>query len=298
MSWLARLKWRLGPYLFVLPALLFVLATAAYPLVYNVQLSLTNADLVSFIRGTSEFIGLGNYARVLADAELQRAFVTSVLYTVGSILLMYGLGFAMALFFNQRFGGRAILRALVLLPWVLPTVVSANVWRWMLDGTYGAFNYAALSLGLIDEPVFWLGNAHTALASVIFVTAWSIAPFAMLLLLAGLQAIPQTLYEAASLDGASNWRQFRSITFPLMMPVSLMVLLLNFIYTFKTFDTIFILTRGGPGDVTTVLPILAYEKAFQFFRLGEGAAVNAILLVLPVVLAIVYFRIARDEEAL
>ena len=295
---LLRARRALGPYLFVLPALLFVLATAAYPLIYNLRLSLTDADLISFIQGDAAFVGLRNYAHLLADPELRHAFVVSCVYTVCSIALMYVMGFALALLFDRAFPGRGLMRALILLPWVLPTVVSANVWRWMLDGTYGVFNYAAQELGLLSGPVFWLSDADVALAAVIFVTAWSIAPFAMLLLLAGLQSIPQTLYEAAELDGASPWRRFRSITFPLMLPVSLMVLLLNFVYTFKTFDTIFILTRGGPGDVTTVLPILAYDTAFVFFRLGEGAAVNAILLALPVVLAVIYFRIAAREEAL
>jgi multiple sugar transport system permease protein len=295
---LARASRTLSSYLFVLPALVFVFLTMIYPLVFNFQLSLTDADLVSFVRGASVFIGFENYARLLRDAELQNALTVSIVYTLGSISLMYVLGFGLALYFDQRFGGRAMMRALMLLPWVLPTVVSANIWRWMLDGTYGVVNYALIQLGLLDAPIFWLGNAHVALISVIVVTAWSIAPFAMLLLLAGLQAIPSSLYEAARVDGASAWQRFRHITFPLMRPVSLMVLLLNFIYTFKTFDTIFILTRGGPGDVTTVLPILAYARAFQFFRLAEGAAVNTILLVLPVVLSVVYFRIARREGEL
>lgn len=290
------LRRRLGDHLFVLPALIFVLATMVYPVLYNIVLSMSDADFISFVQGTDKYVGLGNYRRLISDPELRNSFGVSILYTTGSIALMYVLGFAMALFFNQRFKGQALLRAMLLLPWVLPTVVSANVWRWMLDGTYGVVNWALQGVGLLSEPVFWLGNPHVALVSVIGVTAWSIAPFAMMLLLAGLQSIPQSLYEAAVLDGANRWQTFRYITFPAMAPVSLMVLLLNFIYTFKTFDTIFILTRGGPGDVTEVLPILAYTRAFQFFRLGEGATVNTILLVLPVLLSIVYFRLARRDR--
>lgn len=286
----------LAPYLLVLPALLFVFLTMIYPLIFNLQLSLTNADLVGFIQGTSVFVGLKNYVRLINDSELQNAFVVSIVYTLGSIALMYVAGFALALFFNQAFRGRTLMRALMLLPWVLPTVVSANVWRWMLDGTFGVVNFALMQLGLLDKPVFWLGDADMALVAVILVTAWSIAPFAMLLFLAGLQTIPESLYEAAALDGATRWQRLRFITLPMMRPVSLMVLLLNFIYTFKTFDTIFILTRGGPGDVTTVLPILAYTRAFEFFRLAEGAAVNSILLLLPIVLSVIYFRMAQREE--
>ena len=290
------LRRRLGDHLFVLPALVFVLVTMVYPVLYNVALSMSDADFISFVQGTDNLVGLGNYRRLIDDPELRNSFGVSILYTTGSISLMYVLGFAMALFFNQRFKGQALLRAMLLLPWVLPSVVSANIWRWMLDGTYGVVNWALLSAGLLDKPIFWLGDPHVALISVICVTAWSIAPFAMMLLLAGLQSIPNSLYEAALLDGANSKQQFRYITLPAMAPVSLMVLLLNFIYTFKTFDAIYILTRGGPGDVTEVLPILAYTRAFQFFRLGEGAAVNTVLLILPIILSVIYFRLARREQ--
>lgn len=287
---------RWGDYLFVLPAAIFILATVLYPIVYTVNLSLFDVSIGNFLKGTAPFIGLDNYREVLADPALQRSFVVSLLYTGGSLLLTFVLGFALALLFSRQFAGSSTMRALILLSWILPSVVSGNIWRWMLDGSNGVVNFTLQRLGLLDRPIFWLTESETALYGVILATAWTSIPFAMVLLLAGLQGIPSSLYEAASLDGARAWRRFIDITVPMMRPVILVVLLLNFIYTFKTFDTVFIMTGGGPGDATTVMPIYAYTVGFSFFRLGEGAVATTLLLIIPLVLSLVYFRVSRGEE--
>jgi len=180
------------------------------------------------------------------------------------------------------------MRSLTLMAWILPTVVSANVWRWLLDGSYGLVNAGLRGLGLIDGDVFWLGKPDTALIAVTLATAWTFAPFAMIMLLAGLQSVPGNLYESARLDGAGAWQQFARITMPLIRPVSLTTLLLLFIYTFKTFDTVFLMTGGGPGGSTTTLPIYAYEQAFEFFKFDTaavGTTVKAIKDRVPVVQA-------------
>lgn len=284
-----------GKYLFILPAVLFVVATTVYPLLYNVNLGFYDAPIQKFLGGTVEWVGFAQYAEVLADPAIWGSLGTSLLYTVSTIVLMLVIGTSLALLFNMKFPGNKLLRSLLFLPYVLPSVVAANVWRWMLDGTSGLINYLLTTLRIIPEPVFWLGSPHLALPAVILATSWTMVPFAMLLLIAGLQNIPRTTYEAAELDGAGRWTAFWHITVPLLRPVLSVVALLGFIYTFKTFDTIFIMTRGGPGDSTTVLPILAYNEAFVNFDLGSGATVNTLLLVIPMLLAIVYFRSTRKE---
>ncbi|SFN62297.1 carbohydrate ABC transporter permease [Mycetocola miduiensis] len=286
---------RLLNYLYVAPAVLFVAATTLYPLYYNVSLSLYDASLKNFLQGTLEFVGLANYQEQLANPAVWNGLGVSLIYTISTIVLMFVLGLSLAVFFNRSFPGKHLLRAVLFLPYILPTVVSANIWRWILDGSYGLVNYVLMSVGILSEPVFWLGRTETALLSVILATAWTMAPFAMLLLLAGLQDIPKGLYEAATLDGSSKWQEFRHITLPLLRPVALVVGLLGFIYTFRTFDTIFIMTRGGPGDATTVLPVLAYNEGFVNFELGQGAAINTLLLVIPTVLALIYFRATKKE---
>jgi multiple sugar transport system permease protein len=288
---------RLGDYLLVLPAAIFILATVLYPIVYTVNLSLYDVDIKNFLAGNAPFIGLENYRQTLADAAFQRAFVVSLTYTAASLLLTFAGGLALALLFNRTFLGANTLRALILLAWILPSVVSGNIWRWLLDGSNGIVNFVLMQLGLLGRPVFWLTESETAMSGVVLATAWTSIPFAMVLLLAGLQGIPAALYEAASLDGAQPWRRFWDITLPMMRPVILVVLLLNFIYTFKTFDTVFIMTGGGPGDATTVLPIYAYTVGFSFFKLGEGAVATTLLLIIPLVLSLVYFRVSRGEES-
>ena len=285
----------MAKYLFILPAVLFVAATTVYPLLYNVNLVLYDAPIQKFLGGNLEWVGFAQYGEVLADPAIWKSLATSLIYTVSTIVFMLVIGTALALLFNKQFPGNKLLRALLFLPYVLPSVVAANVWRWMLDGTSGLVNHVLTTLRIIPEPVFWLGSPQLALPAVILATSWTMVPFAMLLIIAGLQNIPRTTYEAAELDGAGSWTSFWRITVPLLRPVLSVVALLGFIYTFKTFDTIFIMTRGGPGDATTVMPILAYNEAFVNFDLGTGASVNTLLLVIPMILAIFYFRSTRKE---
>jgi multiple sugar transport system permease protein len=285
----------LGAYLYIAPAALFVAATTLYPLFYNINLSLYDASIQNFLSGTARLIGIENYSAVLADPDFWAGLRISLIYTLGTIAVMLIAGMGMALLLQHPFRGRNAIRALLFLPYVLPSVVAGNVWRWLLDGSYGLVNLVLQRVGLIDESVFWLGRPVPALIAVVIATGWTMAPFAMLLLIAGLQGVPGSLYEAAALDGAGAVRRFRSITVPLLTPVTTVVALLGFIYTFRTFDTIFIMTRGGPGEATAVLPIVAYQEAFVSFDLGRGAAVNTLMLIIPLVLALFYFRASAKE---
>lgn len=283
-------------YLFVVPAVVFVAATVLYPLIFNIDLSFRDVGVAQIVAGDAEWVGWENYTDQLGRSAFWHALVTSLLYTGLAVAFAFGLGMALAVYFNQRFPGRNVMRSLLLLAWILPTVVSANVWRWMLDGSYGLLNTVLEAVGLIDGDMFWLARPVPALFAVVFATAWSFTPFVMILLLAGLQSIPEQLYEAAKIDGAGAWRRFASVTMPLLRPVNLTALLLCFIYTFKTFDTVFLMTRGGPGEATMILPIYAYNEAFQFFRFDTGAVSTTLMLVVPLGLSVLYFRYLRKEE--
>ncbi|UYM05568.1 carbohydrate ABC transporter permease [Solicola gregarius] len=283
-------------YLFLAPSVAFVVLTVLYPLLYNISQSFFDVGLREVVSGGAKWVGLENYRDQFGRADFWHALQVSVIYSIATVALTFVVGLGLALLFNRPFAGRNTMRALLLLAWILPTVVSANVWRWILDGSYGLLNAALSAVGLIDEDMFWLGEPNTAVAAVTVATAWSFAPFAMILLSAGLQGISPTLYEAARIDGAGPWQQFRSITMPVLRPVSLTAILLIFIFTFKTFDTIFLMTGGGPGGATEILPIYAYNEAFEFSRFDTAAVATTTLMVVPIVLSIGYFRALRKED--
>ncbi|MGH3360446.1 MAG: carbohydrate ABC transporter permease [Nocardioidaceae bacterium] len=283
-------------YLFLAPAIAFVVLTVVYPLLYNISQSFFDVGLREVVSGGAQWVGLDNYSDQFGRSEFWHALQVSIVYSFATVALTFLVGLGLALLFHRALPGRNAMRALLLLAWILPTVVSANVWRWLLDGSYGLLNAALTAVGLIDTDVFWLGQPNTAVAAVTVATAWSFAPFAMILLSAGLQGISPTLYEAARIDGAGAWQQFRSITLPVLRPVSLTAMLLIFIFTFKTFDTIFLMTGGGPGGATEILPVYAYNEAFDFSRFDTAAVATTTLMVVPILLSVGYFRAVRSED--
>lgn len=291
-----RPRSRPGDYLYVLPAVVFVALLMVYPLFYNVDLSMRDANLGNFLTGDPPFVGLRNYAEAFGDSAFWHALGVSLLYTGGSIVLSYVVGFALALFFDRAFPGSTTMRAVLLVAYVLPSVVTGTVWRWMLQGDGGIVNGVLQGLGIVDEPVFWLTHGGTAMISVIVSTVWVTTPFVMILLLAGLQSISPVIHEAGRLDGANAWQRFWYVTVPMMRPISLTVLLLSFIFTFKTFDNVYAMTRGGPGDATSIMPIHAYDLAFNFFRFSEGAVATSVLVVVSVLMSLAYFWLSRREE--
>ncbi len=288
---------RLGEYLFVAPAVVFIVLLMIYPLIYNLYLSVRDVNVGTFLSGNAPFVGLQNYEQVLGDPTFRHSLLISFVFTGASLLFQFIIGFALALFFHRPFPGNGVMRSLLLLGWLLPLVVSASVWKWLLDGDYGVVNYLLQSLGLVHGRQYWLTNPDTALGGVIGANIWLGIPFNAVLLLAGLQGISESLYEAAKVDGAGGWQRFRYITLPQMRPVSLTVLLLGFVYTFKVFDVIFIMTGGGPATATTTLPILTYNQTFQFFTFGTGAATATLLLIISLTLSVAYLLLIRREEA-
>jgi multiple sugar transport system permease protein len=283
--------------MFILPMLLFIVLMMAYPIFVNIQTSLHDVTVTTFRSGDAPFVALENYAQLLQDPSFLKATSLSLSFTSVSIFLQFSFGFALALFFNRPFPGNGILRAMLLLAWLLPAVVVGNIFRWMLDGDYVVFNYFLQSLNLMSGRHHWLLDPNTALLGTIIANAWVGIPFNLMLLYAGLQNISPTLYEAASIDGAGPFAGFFHITLPVIRPIALGVLLLSFIYTFKVFDLVYIMTAGGPVDTTTVLPIHIYKLNFAFFRFSDGAAAATILLLGLLILAIGYSRIIEREEA-
>jgi multiple sugar transport system permease protein len=287
---------RVGDYLFVVPAMVFIVAILLYPLGYQLYMSVYGVTLGNFLVGNAPFVGLEQYQEVVIDSRFHHALWITLVFTVSCLVFQFTIGLALALFFNRAFPGGGIMRALMLLGWMIPLVVSGNLWRWMLNGQYGVINLL-VNVGPLDLGRDWLTGPNTALIGVIVANIWVGIPFNMVLLLAGLQGIPLTLYEAARVDGANPVQRFFYITLPQLRPVMIIVLLLGFIYTFKVFDLIFVMTAGGPVSATEVLPIYIYDIFFEFFRFGQGAAASILVLVFPIILSVIYLRLLRREEA-
>lgn len=286
---------RVGDYLFLAPAMVLILAVMVYPLAYELYLSVHDVTIAGSA-GQAPFVGLEQYRAVATDPAFAQALWVTVIYTAGSLFFQFTIGLALALFFNQTFPGHGVMRALMLLGWMIPLVVTGNLFRWMLNGQYGVINLL-LNLGPLEAGRAWLTDPTTALIGVIVANIWVGIPFNMVLLLAGLQGISLSLYEAAKIDGANAIQRFLYVTLPQLRPVIAIVLLLGFIYTFKVFDLIFVMTGGGPVNATTVLPIYVYDVLFEFFRFGRGAAASILVLVLPIIISLVYLRLLRREES-
>lgn len=282
-------------YLFILPGILFLLVFMIYPIGYNLYLSFQNVTIMN-LTGEHVFVGLSNYRTIFEDEIFFKSLVNSVIFTVLCIVFQFTIGFALAIFFNRQFPGRNIFRSLMLIAWMLPMVITGTLYSWLFAGDHGLINYFLLLLGIIDQPIYWLSESSTALFSVIIANIWVGVPFNMIILLAGLQGVPDELYEAAKIDGASRYRQLVHITIPLLKPTILILLILGIIYTFRVFDLIFIMTGGGPSHASTVLPFYAYELAFIKYDFSLGATVGSIMFVLLVIVSFIYLFMVRREE--
>src|SRR5882672_1698235 len=277
---------RMG-YLFITPIFCFVLSLVAYPFTYAIYLSMT----FKLVGLPPVFVGFENYIRLTWDGFFQRAVVNSFIFTFGSVGFKLVLGVVMALVLTSRIRYRNLFTGLLLIPWVAPTVVSALNFLWIFDGSLGVLNYLLVRvLHVLPQGVGWLSEPGTAMASVIFVNIWRGFPFFGISFLAGMKAIPGELYEAASVDGASALQRFFYVTLPSLRNIVIIVVLLSTIWTFNDFGIVYILTKGGPGGATMVLPVFTYEMAFGAQRLGDAIAVA--LYMLPP-LAIVIILLAR-----
>jgi len=266
-----------------------------YPLAYNLVLSVRDYSTSSFYSGVAPFNGSANYDAVFGSPLFGTTLRNTAIFTLGSIFFQFVIGLALAVFFQRGMRLGTTLRSLILLPWLLPVVVSGAVWRWMFDQEHGVLNAFLQTLHLTSGDTPWLNDPHWAMASLIITNVWIGIPFNMVILHAGLQAIPRTYYEAAALDGATSMQRFRYITWPLLKPVTAIVLTLCLVYTIKLFDVVQVLTGGGPGEATQTLTTWAYQLSFQDFAFGQGAAVGNILIAMATVFGLVYLGAARRE---
>lgn len=280
-------------WLFVLPAVLFVAVFFGYPIVKNITMSFQEYTTTTFYTGKAPWVGVANYLDIFKDPIFVTTVVNTALFTVGSIVLQFAIGLGLALFFKRNFPLSGFLRSLLLLPWLIPLIASAAVWKWILDQGSGALNQF---LGLFGvAPVPWLVSPSLALVAVIGVNVWLGIPFNTVILYSGLQAVPEQLYEAASLDGAVGWKAFWHITWPSIRSVVSVVIVLGVVYTLKVVDIILGLTGGGPANSTETLATWAYHKSFVQFAFGPGAAISNVLIVASLIFAMAYLYMNRKE---
>jgi multiple sugar transport system permease protein len=289
-----RRRW--GLWWFVAPAALFLLAFFAVPVVNNITMSFREYTTATFYTGEAPFVGLDNYVSVLTSGIFARITVNTLTFTVVSLAATFVLGLLLAVFFNTHFRLNAVLRSLILLPWLLPLIISAAVWRRMMDTGSGVLNQIVGVVGLGEVP--WLTDPRIALYSVILVNVWVGIPFVMVILYGGLQEIPKDLYEAASLDGATGVRAFTAVTWPLLRPVVIIVLMLGFIYTIRVLDIVLALTGGGPADATQTYATQAYQLSFTNFEFGTGAALSNILILVTLLVSVFQLRANRRANDL
>jgi multiple sugar transport system permease protein len=278
------------PLLLLTPALAVLLSLSIYPLIYSITISLQ--------RETADGLNwtLANFARLGSDSFFLTAMAHTFVYAAAALVFEFSIGLGLALLLNTQMRGRGFFRATLLVPMMLPTVVVGVVWRLMLNANFGAINGTLKEFGLNTESLTWTASPRLAFLSVIVVDVWQWTPFVFLVLLAGLQAIPQEPYEAALIDGSSRWQTFRYVTLPLLKPAILIALLLRTMDLLRVFDQIFILTEGGPGFATETISLYIYRTAFRFFDFGYAAAMSFVLLALTNVISTIYIRLLQTKE--
>jgi multiple sugar transport system permease protein len=281
---------------FIAPVVVYLVLFYAYPLYRNVDLSIRSYTVTSFVSGNAPYAGFANYTKVFANPTFAPALLNTAIFVFVSIAFQFAIGLALAVFFHRNFRLSGVLRALFLVPWLLPLLVSASTWSWMLNSDSGIVNtfLEALGIGQID----WLTSPTWALGAVLIANIWIGIPFNLVIMYSGLQSIPTDIFEAASIDGAGGWQRFWRITFPLLRPVSAITLLLGFVYTLKVFDIIWIMTRGGPATASTTLAIWSYQLSFGSLLpdFSSAAAVGNVLIVIAVIFALIYIRARHQLE--
>jgi len=267
------------------PTLLILTLFIAYPFLLGIWLAVSD----KVVGRPGNFIGLENFRVNLNDTIFLRAFQNTFVYTFIATILKLTLGMLAALLLNHHFRFKRIVRASMLLPWIVPTVLSTLAWQWMFDATFSVFNWVLMNVGLISKRILWLGDGTLAMGCLIAVNVWRGMPFFAITLLAGLQTVNPDLHEAAEIDGANAWQRFWRVTLPLIKPIMLVVVLFSMIATFADFQLIYVLTRGGPYSSTHVFGTYAYEIAMRAAKLGQGASIS--LFLFPFLLVVIVFQL-------
>jgi len=280
-------------YLFLFPAIAVVIAFVLIPV--------AGTFINSFFRDVTylpkKFIGVHNFGSILTDFDFWNAFRFTLLFTVVAVALETVCGLLFALLLNEHFKGRGMLRAVILIPWAIPTIISAKVWKLIFDYSYGVLNYCIVLLGISGDKINWMGTSFAAFWALIIAEVWKTTPFVVIILLAGLQAVPQEIYKQAQIDGAGMWKRFRAITLPVIRPVLLIALIFRTIDSLRIFDLVYVLTGGGPGSSTKTLSVIGFEM-YTNDLFGKGSAVSVITFCVVFAITIAYLKIGKFKESL
>ncbi|EPZ53008.1 carbohydrate ABC transporter permease [Alicyclobacillus acidoterrestris] len=273
---------------FLVPLAVYLLVMFGYPLYYSIVISFQHLNQITVIRGHAPFNGVVNYIAAWSGSGIWHIVANTIEFTVLSIIFQFVIGLLLALLFNRKFPANGFLRALILVPWLIPQLVSGTIFKWMFDSTDGIVNEALLGLHIIHHPISWLLHPQSALIVIVITNIWIGIPFNMVLIYSGLKDVPQELYEAAQIDGAGKWKSFLHITVPSVRTVFAIVLMLGLIYTLKVFDIVMTLTGGGPENATQLLSTWSYTLSFTNFDFGQGAAIANGLIVIALCFTAVY----------
>ena len=289
-GWWNRNQRLLIPYIFIAPNVVVFAVFMFVPILLAFYISLNEWTLI----GTPTFVGLGNYLDMLEDSEFLRAFYNTVVYTLGTVPTSIALGLVVALGLNRKLPGRTLLRSIFFVPVIISLVAVALIASWIFNDNYGIINAALSAVGIGGVP--WLSSARWAMISLIIATLWIRLGFNMVIYLAALQSIPTELYDAARVDGASGWRRFRHITWPLLGPTTFLLVIINIIYSLHVFDLIYVMTGGGPGFSTTVLVQYIYQMAFTEGQMGYASAIGVVLYLLLLIFTVFQWRVTRQSD--
>ena len=283
-------------FLLYLPAVLIIAGIVIYPMIFAFQMSFTNFRPTN---RTVTIVGFANYLDILNDSGFWYAIYRSLIFTFGCLIPQIILGLMMSHLLNHpMLKCKMLFRGLSITPWLIPTVAVAMIFRFMFNDIYGIINHVLVFLGFLDRPFPWMANERGAMFVLILANVWRGTPLMLTMFLAALQGISTDFYEAARVDGANAWIQFRKITLPLLLPVIMVTGILRFIWTFNFYDLPWVMTRGGPGEATRTTPIYAYVRAFSGYRFGEGSAITILLFIILIIFTLIYFLIRNKQEKL
>lgn len=280
--------------LFVWPLIIYVAVFFIYPLYYSIHTSVTNLNVYTLLGQGLHFVGLANYHAAMAG--IWRPLLNTLQFTIASIILQFVIGLLLAWLFSNMFPLNRFLRSVLIIPWLLPAIVSGTLFRWIFSTTNGAINGLLLSMHLITQPIQWLLHPELAMWVIIVTNVWIGIPFNLILLHGGMQDIPKDIYEAAQIDGSSGWKTFTKITIPNLRGVISITLMMGLIYTLKTFDIVMALTQGGPANSTQLLSSWSYTVFYTTMNFGQGAALSNILLIISLVFAVGYLWFYRRQN--
>lgn len=282
--------------LFVLPAFIYMLVFVGYPILRNILLSFQDVTAMNLVQGERSLVGLKNYMDIFQDSVFRTSLKNTLIFTVCCLAVQFTIGFALAVFFNKNFVIAKPLRGILLVPWMIPITVTALIFKLLFATDIGVLNFILKGLNLISSNIEWLTTPSTAMAALVCANVWIGIPFNMILISTGLTTIPKELYESSSIDGATGVQTFFKVTLPLLRPTIESVLILGFIYTFKVYDLVYVMTNGGPVNSTHMLSTYSYKLSFTMFQYSKGSAVANVLLIILLIVGVFYLKVTGEEE--